>query len=113
MDGITEVFAKIAELAHVLNVTNIKDLPGCWQPALPDPWKLAVNGHEEAMSAGDEEHIIIRIPPYEAAVWYNGWLAGLISPLEGVILSGINPEGGCSEEVLIAVLDQAIVQAMH
>lgn len=76
---IAEAFVAIIRLAEKLGVKSIKDLPGLWELAIDEHWKIRVNGHKEEIDA---------IPPFHCAVEFNGWPAGLFSPQGGVIAAG-------------------------
>ena len=51
--------------------------------AVDDHWQLAVNGTEEAVSAAPPGSMAVDVPSYQFAVWYNGWLAGIVVPFYG------------------------------
>ena len=73
-------FAKIVELADVLNVKSIKDLSGLWEYQIDDNWKIKLNGHKEKN--------IHCIPPFNCLIEFNGFTAGLINPYGGIIACG-------------------------
>ena len=79
---------KIAELANTLGVEKINEFEGAWLHQLDDNWTIAVNGHSKKIKCDPEGTMGADIPPYSAAVWWNGWLAGLISPGGGTIAAG-------------------------
>lgn len=107
MDEYNLVFAKIAELAAALQVTEINKLPGAWIVELNPRWTIAVNGHNQDAQVKPDQHAEQTIPPFHAAIWYNGWPAGLLHPFDGVIAAG----EAANEDALLAALDQAIDQA--
>lgn len=78
------LFLAIAEFAHRKGVKSIKDLPACWEAAVGDHWWIAVNGHgvPVACSHGGD------VPPFSAFVEFNGWPAGILDPMGGVIAAG-------------------------
>jgi hypothetical protein len=105
MPDITTVAAKIFELAQVLNVTNINRLPGAWIYDVGKAWKIAVNGRQQDVDIPNDGVCMgATIPPYHLAIWYNGWLAGLMSPFDGILAAG----SGANEETLIAALEAEI-----
>lgn len=95
---------KIAELAHVLGVRNIKAFPGAWYRRIDDKWEVATNGHDKPIDVEPPGCMKATIDPYHTAVWYNGWLAGLMTPFGGIIAAG----EGANEDTFIAALDKAI-----
>lgn len=96
---VMEAFAKIAKLGCALGVSDIYKLPGCWELQIDDQWWIAMNGHKTPTkdSHGFE------VPPFHAAVEYNGWPAGIISPAGGIIAAG----SCANENTFIAALEAA------
>lgn len=102
---ITVVAEKVFELAHVLGVANINKLPGAWVHDVDERWRIAVNGHNEPLTVeATKTHMEATIDPYCFAVWCNGWLAGLMSPFDGILAAG----EAANEDALIAALDECI-----
>ncbi|MCK4665088.1 MAG: hypothetical protein KAT68_19625 [Bacteroidales bacterium] len=83
-------FAKIAELAGILNVKSIKDLPGLWIYEIDKHWKIKLNGHKEEID---------NIPPYRCVIEFNGFPAGIINPYGGTIAGGIANEDSFIEAI--------------
>lgn len=105
MEPTSEVFNKMVELGLVLGVKSIKDFPGAWVQKVDERWTFAVNGHEEDFRVDEPELGMTAIlPPFNAAVWYNGWLCASLSPFEGVFFSG----SSANEDTFIEALDRAI-----
>ena len=94
----TEAFSKVVDLAQALGVYAINELDGCWEYRVSDKWLLKVNGHAVEVDG---------IPAYHASATYNGWPAGVFSPVGGTIAGG----QGANEDTLIAALDEAIEAA--
>ena len=88
MEEICNAFALIAELGCTLGVGDICDLPGAWEQEIDDSWYVAVNAHKHAVTVMPEGGMEASVPPYHAAVWFNGWLAGLVSAHGGTIAAG-------------------------
>lgn len=99
-------FNKMVELALALGVRNLKDYPSAWVHKVDDNWTIAINGKVDAVRVEIEGDMGATIPPFEAAVFYNGWLAGLLSPVEGIIVAG----EGANEDTFIVALDAAIAK---
>jgi len=99
-----ESFTKIAEFAAALNVRSIGNLPGAWIHAIDSQWTIAVNGHDKTIQAEPEGMMQAKIPPHSAAIWFNGWMAGILDPFGGIIAAG----EAANEDTFIAALDAAI-----
>ncbi len=102
MEAITNVFAEVAELANRLGVTNIKDLPGCWEYDLANGWKVAVNGHDTPMAATFSASI--KVPPMHALFINPAYFGAILlaSPVDGLQVGG-------TEADVIAALRQTAV----
>lgn len=98
MMKITRAFAMIGELAGVLNVTKINELPGLWEHQIDDLWLIKVNGHDKEV-----EHV----PPFSAYITFNGWPAGVIDPFGGCIVASDH----CNEDSFISAIGAAIERA--
>lgn len=102
-----EAFLLAADLAAALHVRDIKKLPGPWELRIDANWRIAVNGHGHEIRVAPAECMEVTIPPFAMAVWWNGWLAGLLTPFAGTIVA--HPSGqGASEDALILALQAAI-----
>ncbi len=103
-----EAFLKITELALALGVEKINELPHLWFHEIDDHWSIAVNGHDaDRHFVGDPTMMSIDVPRFSAAIWWNGWLAGIVDPYAGVIADGAE----ANEDTFVAALDNAIVKA--
>jgi hypothetical protein len=85
----------VAELASALGETPIGRV---WECRIDDSWCVAVRGVSkdgEPPSLPVEPTGCMRVDlrPCEMAVWYNGWLAGLVSPGGGEFAA--NPRAFC------------------
>ncbi len=56
--------------------------------ALDSRWWFAVNGNKGTRTVKALEWGDIEIPAYTAAVFYNGWPAGMFDPYAGVFAAG-------------------------
>ena len=56
--------------------------------AVDDKWWFAVNGNSAPRMIQAPQWGEIEVPPYQAAIFYNGWLAGLQTPYGGVFVAG-------------------------
>src|ERR1044071_2347630 len=97
---VSEAFDKMVQLGLLLGVRSIKDRAGAWVQKVDEQWVFAINGHDESVKVSDLG-ISATIKPFEAAVWFNGWLCASLSPFEGVFFGG-------KEDEFIEALDRAI-----
>jgi len=104
---IPEVYGRLVDLAAALGVSEINQLPGCWIHRIDDDWTVAANGHREPMRAAPGGAMDVEILPFEMAIWWHGWLAGIIGPSGGAIAD--HPEGANEKHLLVAI-DWAIAQ---
>ena len=97
---------KVAELAAKLECTPINQQPGAWVCDIDPHWRVAVNGQKGVLGipSTDTHMGITELPSYHLAVWFNGWLAGMMSPFEGVIAYG----EAANEDTFIAAIEAAI-----
>lgn len=102
---ITELAYKLALLAQALGVPPLNQLPGPWRYRIDAQWEVAVNGWQETVNVPMTDDCMgAELPPFHMAVWYNGFLAGLMTPFQGVIAAG----EGANEDTLIAAIDAAL-----
>lgn len=83
-DQISEAFYELMKLGSRLGVSNINELPGCWEHQVNEHWFIAVNAHEAPIKCSK----VADVPPIHCYVEYNGWPAGLINPRGGTIAAG-------------------------
>jgi hypothetical protein len=97
---ISELFAKIVAFAEARGVSNINELPGCWETTAEEQGLfIAVNGHGEAKDTTTG----FPLDPFHAFVTVNGWPAAVVSPFGGTIMGGW-------EDDLIARIEAATVK---
>lgn len=109
---LAEVFDLIAQLSLAKGIHPICDIPGCAELFVPSEgesgWLIAVNGHAIEFKFEKAGTMGCDVPPFNGAVFWNGWLAGIVSPFGGVIAA--HPTGA-NEERLIRDLERAITLA--
>ena len=101
---ICEMFLEMSRLAEADGVCPIDDLPGCWERKVDANWWVAVNCTKVERRSEPPGCMEVTLKPYHAAVWWNGWIAGLVTPYNGCIAA--NPDGA-NEDALIAALQAA------
>lgn len=102
MEG--EYLELVPRLAIALGAAPISDV---WMHQLDEDWWIAINGGGQAAEAAPPDAMSATIEPYHMAVWYNGWLAGLLSPTGGVLAAG----RGANEATFTAALKAALERA--
>ncbi|HEY3492668.1 MAG TPA: hypothetical protein VGK43_06925 [Solirubrobacterales bacterium] len=104
MDGIgkpvSAAYMAAVDLALSLGHQQIANLPGAWEHRVDEHWTVAINGKEEAVEVEPDGCMRVKLEPYHLAVWWHGWLAGLLTPTAGALL-------GADEDSLIAALKAA------
>jgi hypothetical protein len=93
------IFELTAQLAKKDGVVPIGSLPGCWERQIDERWTIVANGHSTPMRYKNMD-----IPPYSHVVLYNGLLAGMFDPFDGMMVSGTE----ANEDNLIRALEKAI-----
>jgi len=99
-----EMFDKMVQLGLLLGVRNIKDFEGAWVQKVDEQWTFAINGKDETLEVRPDETMGARLKFGHAAIWFNGWLAGIITPYGGEFAAG----SAANEDTFIAALDAAI-----
>ena len=61
-------------------------------------WTICLNGGNADIEHEPDGGMKMTIPPFYAAVWWNGWVAGLVSPGGGTIAA--HPEGANEDRLL-------------
>ena len=89
-ESIPEAFHKVVELGLARGYERICDLPGALVLKVDDNWTVAMNGHEEPIDVpeGDGCMGIHGLPPYTIAIWWWGWIAGMVNAKGGEIAFG-------------------------
>lgn len=82
---ITEVFGLICDLATANGASNIKDLPGCWTYRSGIDF-IAVNGHPAVTEAQVPDGGTVKVPPYGAVIFSNGWPVFMGNPFGGSVV---------------------------
>ena len=100
------MFDLIAALAKHDGIAPLNQHDGCWVRRLDTEWVIAVNGHSTSLSCEPPDCMAAMIAPYEAAVWFNGWLAGMFGVYGGFVAVG----NVANKETLTAALRAALAQ---
>lgn len=83
-EEVPEAFAVVCAMAARLGLSNINELPGCWEHQVNADWWIALNGHEIEIATTEGTNV----PPYSMFVKWNGWPAGVIDVGGGIIMYG-------------------------
>lgn len=102
---ICEMFDKMMMLGLKHGVESIKDYDGPWIQVVDHLWTFAVNGKDDPVKVDLEGTMgVSELRPFHAAVWFNGWLAGIINPYGGEFAAG----SAANENSFINALDAAL-----
>jgi len=79
----------ILVLADALGVKDIGAMTEAWVHKVDSAWTVAVNGHTAPVSVEPDGCMVLNLAPFEFAVWFNGWLAGILTASgDGTFASG-------------------------
>lgn len=81
---ISEAMAILADLAVSLGITNIKDLPACWEYDIDEHWFVAVNANTTVKKTIKG----VEVMPYHCYVEFNGWPAAIFNAFGGEFCAG-------------------------
>lgn len=109
--NIPVVFDLAVQLGLLLGVEKINTLPGAYICKVDNRWTFAVNGTEKpvAVDLGKDSMGIDELRCFHMAVWFNGWLAGIINPAGGTICAG---EAGNEDALIKALNDRIAVERL-
>lgn len=97
----------ILVLADVLGVRDIGAMTEAWTHKVDEAWTIAANGHTEPVSVEPDGCMAADLAPFEFAVWFNGWLAGILTVSgDGVFASG----AGANQQAFSRAIDQFIAE---
>lgn len=102
------LFVIIGELATKDGAIPLNKHDGVWTRQIGEHWWIAVNGHDETLPASSPDGASSGVPfdvePFHCYVEYNGWPAGVFTPMGGTFAAG---EAG-NEETFVAALEAEI-----
>ena len=96
---IGEAFMLVMDWSERRGAAPLNQWPGCWEGEIDEHWSVSINGHRE-------EHEDSRggpVPPFSAAINWNGFPAGIIHLNGGIIVAG----GLANEDSFIEALKAA------
>lgn len=82
-ERICVAFDSIAKLSIVLGTAPLNKVKDCWECRIDKHWWIAVNGHKETVKTSKG----IEIPAFNCYVEFNGFPAGIFSPINGGFLA--------------------------
>ncbi len=84
-----EVFEKSIEPGLARGHRDISKLDGALVMKIDENWTIAMNGHRKAVDVPPEDGLMgCSVLPFEMAVFWNGWLAGIVSGAGGELAAG-------------------------
>lgn len=102
---LSQVYCLAVDLGLLLGIENLKDRKDAWVCEVDKRWTFAINGsdgYKKVEIAGSMG--IDKLEKYQMAVWFNGWLAGILTPVSGVLCAG----AAGNEDELVAALEHRI-----
>ena len=69
-------------------------------------WQIIANGNKEPRKVEPDQWGEMELPPFHFAVFWNGWLAGLLSPTPDGNFGGslaANPNGADEENLILSI----------
>jgi len=88
MAMICEPFEAVADMAFALGVKDVGKRETPWVYCVDEHWTIAINGTKQKHKVEPADHMPVTIKPFEMAVWWCGWLAGILSPDGGILAAG-------------------------
>lgn len=90
----------VCDLAEHVGAVPLNQFDGAWIHRIDERWTIAVNAHERTVHVAPAGMMAIDVPPFDIAVWFDGWLAGQFSPAGGWFASG---EAGNAQAFMAAL----------
>lgn len=86
--AMTVIFALIADLALALKVSKLNELGAAWVCPIDQSWTIGLNGTKQRHRVDIEGGMGADLEPFHIAVFYNGWLAGILTAHGGMLCAG-------------------------
>lgn len=108
-ESIPESFAKVVNLGLELGFEEICNLEGAMIMDVDENWAVALNGHEEPVDVPQKGGCmgVSALPPFTIAIFWNGWIAGMVNVHDGAIAFGEL----ANEDTFIEAVEAAIKRA--
>lgn len=108
-ETISEAFVKVVDLCLALGYENIAARPDALVLKIDDNWTIAMHGHKEPMDVPEGKGCmgIKGLPGCAVAIWWNGWIAGMVNAGDGAIAFGEM----ANEDTFIAAVEAATAKA--
>lgn len=86
---VCEIFDLAVELSLAMGFQNINELDGPCVIEIDKRWKFAINGKDKPVEVSIPDSMGIEsLEPFHMAIFFNGWLAGLLTPAGGTMCAG-------------------------
>lgn len=100
---------KVMELHSALGVGPLNQFSEPWVCEVGASWIVAVNGTKEQHRVQPDGCMEVPLEPFNFAFWFNGWLAGLMTPAGGSFAAG----SAANQESFAAAVDRRIERFME
>lgn len=107
---LSEVFCLTADLGLLLGVSKLNERTDAWICEVDKHWTLALNGTDKDVEVNIKDSMgVDKLHPFHMAVFFNGWLAGLMTATGGVICAG---EAGNEDNLIKALQNRIAVETL-
>lgn len=105
----SEAFMKTIEVLEKEGHNSLTELPDkIWIKKLDDNWTFAIHANKDEKREIEPEGCMkCDAKAGELIVWWNGWIAGILTPFNGVLAAGEL----ANENTFIEALDRAILSS--
>ena len=88
-NDLEKFWAAIHDLWEARGDKPMTEIDGAWCVEIDGGWYIAANGtNKTVMVAPPSDVMPIEVRQFEAVVWFNGWLAMLVTPAGGSVCNG-------------------------
>lgn len=111
IEAIPEVFSKVVDLGLARGNEKICELPGALIMKIDDNWTVAMHGKRQPIDVPQFEGCmgVDALPGGAVAIWWCGWLAGIVDAGGGSMAWGAK----ANEDSFIEAIDKAIREAKN
>jgi len=106
--GIPVAYMRIMDAMESAGIREIQKLPGAAVLEVDKNWTVAGHCKEKSIEVDPGRGgMKMTLDPFDFAVWWNGWVAGVVGPIGGIVVGHPSSEGA-NEDTLIAALEKFV-----